>query len=145
MASAAAQGKPYHPPTTHHCLLLLLVAPRPPSRTTPSCRNAGIIRTSPEPDHAGHHYVGCFADDDDDHVFSGKKYVDAHMTNEVSTAVYQYVIGWFVRGHGDGFPTQPRKVAPPCRECYLSPCPSSRAGISFAAYHDSFPSYDISP
>ncbi|CBJ49107.1 conserved unknown protein [Ectocarpus siliculosus] len=43
----------------------------------------GIIRTSPEPDHEGHLYVGCFADDDDDHVFSGKKYVDAHMTNEM--------------------------------------------------------------
>ncbi|CAM9650390.1 unnamed protein product [Ectocarpus fasciculatus] len=43
----------------------------------------GIIRTSPESDHAGHLYIGCFADDDDDHVFSGKKYVDAHMTNEM--------------------------------------------------------------
>ncbi|CAN0009839.1 unnamed protein product, partial [Hapterophycus canaliculatus] len=46
----------------------------------------GIISTARESDSSGHIYAGCYEDNRGKRAFSGKKYVDAHMTNEVGAS-----------------------------------------------------------
>ncbi len=48
----------------------------------PPKRSAGVITTARDTDTRGYLYLGCF-EDDEKRVFSGKKYVDAHMTTKV--------------------------------------------------------------
>lgn len=58
--------------------------PHPSSSFAARERSTGIITTARDTDTAGYLYLGCF-EDDRDRVFSGKKYVDAHMTTKVKS------------------------------------------------------------